>query len=110
MNELQEFKIMESLTLERVLYLLSFNFKSNKSASQEVALKLRKDFALIHTHFITNEAYTDKLRLCITGKCCSNIDSITRHFNLEPLDPPLITNTIFIKDKYKKKNKRTKRS
>ena len=94
---------MELLTLDRFLYLLSFNLKKfKKGATLEEALKVREDFVVVHTYFIENKQYTDKLRLSILGKCASTIPHITRHFKLPELETPLLENTVY------KTNKRFK--
>ena len=95
--------LVENLDLSRFLYLLSFNCKDLTSMGFDEAQQLREDFRLVHTHFIKTDSYTTKLRLSLLGKCSSNIDRITKTFDMSPLTPPLLPNTL-----YKSHNKKSR--
>lgn len=79
--------ITSKITLERFLYLISFDTKQLKKGtviySQEEALQHREDLITIHTFFAQSPlSFNPKVRLSILGKCSAQIPYLTKLYNL----------------------------
>jgi len=97
--------LTDKLTLERFLYLVSFDTKQIKKGNvvytQEEALQHREDLILIHTYFAQSDAsFSPKVRLSILGKCSGQIPYLTKLFNLPRIKGRLLdTSQHYLKSK-----------